>query len=242
MDHPASNPFSTRFTRPGCIDSRDASGSRVDVGLLIERLDRLGGTAAIVGPHGSGKSTLLVHLSEEIARRGGRSSRIRLRSWRDAVSVWKAMRGAGGDATVCVDGWECLGLPTRLLLRLVARRLRCRLLVTSHRGGDLPVLVRTVTSSALLHSIVRSLPEAGLWHGRLIGPIDVEEAFAGHGGNLRESLLDLYDRFEARVRRSSVGSFDDGRNDGAGRAVGRLEIHDSADGFSCAGAPERNLG
>lgn len=242
MNRPASNPFSTRFTRPGCIDSYDAAGGRIDVGLLLARLDRLGGTAAIVGPHGSGKSTLLVHLSEEITRRGGRAPRIRLRSWRDAMSVLRVMRGAGAEATVCVDGWECMGLPVRLFLRLVAGILGCRLLVTSHRGGDLPVLIRNATSSALLHAIVRSLPESDLWHGELIAPIDVEQAFAGHGGNLRESLWNLYDRFEARVRRPSAGASDDDRNDGAGRAVGRREIHESADGFSCAGAPERNLG
>jgi GTPase SAR1 family protein len=242
MSQPVSNPFSSRFTRPGCIESHDAAGSRIDVGLLIDRLECLGGTAAIVGPHGSGKSTLLVHLSEEITRRGGRAPRIRLHSWRDATSVWEAMRGAGSGATVCVDGWECLGPPVRLLLRLVAGIRGCKLLVTSHRGGDLPVLVRSVTSAALLQAIVRTLPESSLWQGKLIAPDDVEDAFLRHGGDVRESLWDLYDRFEARVRRPSAGVNDDDREGGAGRAGVRPEIHESADGFSCPGAPERNLG
>ena len=236
-----SNPFSTRFTRPGRIEPLDDAGRPVDVDGLLERLRDLGGTAAIVGPHGSGKSTLLAHLAEAIERRGGQSPRIRLRSWRDGLAAWRAIFQSVAGATVCIDSWECIGPATRILLRLAARLSGCGLLVTSHRGVGMPELARCGTSASLLRAIVRSLPHCPDWHGTLICEADIEAAFANHGGNLRESLYTLYDRFEAGQRRirAVVGPGSDGHDGSDG---GRYKIHGFADGFSYAGAPERNLG
>jgi hypothetical protein len=242
MMRPASNPFSTRFTRPGCIVSLDISGSAVDVGILCDRLECLGGVAAIVGPHGSGKSTLLTQLADEIVRRGGHAPRIRLRSWRDATVVWLAIRRAPPGTTVCVDSWECLGLPVRVLLRLLANASGCGLLVTTHHAAGLPVLRQCATSSTLLHAIVGRLPDHDRWLGTLIESSDIEEAFVTHRGNLRESLCDLYDRFEARARGEQAVGGGDGPAGGDGRAARGHEIHEWTDGFSYAGAPERNLG
>jgi len=236
-----SNPFSTRFTRPGRIEPLDEAGLPVDVEGLLERLRDLGGTAAIVGPHGSGKSTLLAHLAEAIEHRGGHSPRIRLYSWRDGLAAWRTIRQSVAGDTVCVDSWECIGPATRILLRLAARLSGCGLLVTAHRGVGMPELTRCGTSARLLHAIVRSLPQHADWHGALICEADIEAAFASHGGNLRESLYTLYDRFEAGQRRIRVvvGTGPDGHDGSDG---GRHGIHDFADGFSYAGAPERNLG
>jgi energy-coupling factor transporter ATP-binding protein EcfA2 len=236
-----SNPFSTRFTRPGRIEPLDGAGRRVDVDGLLKRLQCLGGTAALVGPHGSGKSTLLVHRAEAIERRGGRSSRIHLHSWRDALAAWLAIRQSAAGDTVCIDSWECIGLPTRVLLRLAARLSGCGLLVTSHRGTGMPELTRCGTSASLLGAIVGSLPDHACWCETLICEADIEEAFANHGGNLRESLYELYDRFESRRRRiRGVGGT--GPDGGAGPDGGRHEIHEYTDRFSYVGAPERSLG
>jgi energy-coupling factor transporter ATP-binding protein EcfA2 len=241
MAVPVSNPFSTRYTRPGCIHPLDGGGRRVDVDGLLERLQRLGGTAAIVGPHGSGKSTLLAHLAEAIERRGGNASRIRLQASRDAWTAWRAIRQSAAGATICIDSWERIGLATRGLLRVAACLSGCGLLVTSHRWAGMPELTRCATSAKLLRAIVGSLPDHVCWHGTLIHDADIEAAFAIHGGNLRESLYELYDRFEARGKRihgaSGAGPADRDGSDG-----GRHGIHESADGFSYAGAPERNLG
>jgi energy-coupling factor transporter ATP-binding protein EcfA2 len=201
MATPVSNPFSTRYTRPGRIRPLDGTGHPVDVDGLLERLQSLGGTAAIVGPHGSGKSTLLVHLAEAIERRGGHAQRIRLHALRDASAAWTAIRQAAAGGTVCIDSWECIGLATRSLLRLAARLSGCGLVVTSHRKAAMPELTRCVTSASLLRAIVGSLPDHACWHETLIRDTDIEAAFAMHGGNLRESLYELYDRFEARERR-----------------------------------------
>ena len=236
-----SNPFSTRFTRPGRIEPLDDAGRPVDVEGLLERLLDLGGTAAIVGPHGSGKSTLLAHLAEAIERRGGQSPRIRLRSWRDGLAAWRAICQSVAGATVCIDSWECIGPTTRILLRLAARLSGCGLLVTSHHGVGMPELTRCGTSASLLRAIVRSLPHSPDWHGTLICEADIDAAFANHSGNLRESLYTLYDRFEAGRRRvrAVVGTGPDGHDGSDG---GHHGIHEFADGFSYAGAPERNLG
>jgi hypothetical protein len=238
---PVTNPFATRFTRPGRIEPLDAMGSPVDVDALLDRLRKLCGTAAIVGPHGSGKSTLLTHLAAAIERRGERVRLARLHSWWDLPTAWTAIRGAAAGDTVCIDSWECLGVTARSVLRLAARVSGCGLLVTSHRGTGMPELIRCGTSASLLRSIVRSLPGHACWHGQLIHETDIDAAFALHGGNLRESLYELYDRFEAcasRIR-AGLGTGPDGRD---GSDDGLHGIHEFADGFSYVGAPERNLG
>jgi energy-coupling factor transporter ATP-binding protein EcfA2 len=241
MALPVSNPFATRFTRPGCIESRDATGGAIDVGEVRERLRGLGGTAAIVGPHGSGKSTLLVHLAATMEASGEVVSRVRLRSLSDVPAVWAAIRHSAAGGTACIDSWESIGPVARGLLRVAARASGCGLLVTSHHGAGMPELIRCGTSESLLRSIVRALPGHASWHGTLIFEADIEAAFASHGGNLRESLYELYDRFEARAGSIRVGGGDgpDGRDGCAGGGCG---IHEFADGFSYVGAPERNLG
>ncbi|NQW49426.1 MAG: hypothetical protein HQ464_16825 [Planctomycetes bacterium] len=240
MAVPGSNPFSTRFTQPGRITPLDAAGRPLDAGVLLARLRILGGTAAVVGPHGSGKSTLLSRLAHEIERGGGRLQRLRLRSWSDTASSWSAILRAGPGSVVCIDSWECLGIAARSLMRTAAIGRRCGLLVTSHKAAGMPVLMRCDTSLALLHSIVAGLPGHDHWYGTLIHAADVESAYVRQRGNLRESLYELYDRFEFRARRG-LGACGSGPADDDGSVGERRGIHEFADGFSYPGAPEHNL-
>ena len=241
MPAPVSNPFATRFTRPGRIEPLDAMGRPVDTDMLLTRLRSLGGAAVIAGPHGSGKSTLLMHLANAIEARGERAPRIRLRSVHDVLAAWVAIRQAANGGTACIDSWECLGRPARYGLQVAAHLSGSGLLVTSHHSAGLPVLVRHDTSPSLLHAIVRGLPDHDSWHGRLITPSDIEEAFVKHGGNLRESLYELYDRFETRAERfRTVGGEGSSGHDGS--SFRQRGIHEFTDGFSYVGAPERNLG
>lgn len=241
MPAPVSNPFATRFTQPGRIEPLDAMGRPVDTDMLLTRLRSLGGAAAIVGPHGSGKSTLLMHLADAIEARGERAPRIRLRSMHDVRAAWGAIRQAAHGGTACIDSWECMRLPARYGLQVAAHLLGSGLLVTTHRSAGLPVLVQHATNAVVLRAIARGLPDHASWHGKLITTSDIEEAFVKHGGNIRESLYELYDRFEARVERfQTVGG--EGSSDHDGSSFRRRGIHGFTDGFSCAGAPERNLG
>lgn len=194
------NPFSTRFTRPGRIVPLDADGLPVDVDRMVGRFDRLGGSAAIVGPHGSGKSNLLVHLAAAIGRRGRRAVTVRVRARRDVPAVLAAIRAAGPGGTVCIDGWECLGCIAGGVLRSAARVAGRGLLVTSHRPAGFTVLFRSGTSARILRALVATLSDSGNWLGATLPPDVIDAAFAGSGGNLREALYWLYDRYEARTR------------------------------------------
>lgn len=200
MTLPATNPFSTRYTRPGCILPLDAEGMPIDVCGLVDRFVRGSGSAAIVGPHGSGKSTLLVRLAAAMHARGIPVVRLRLHSWRDGWRMIPALWLAGMRGIVCIDGWECLRPSVRGVVLLVAGAARRRLVVTRHAHGWMTVLARCRPSQAVMSGIVGRLPGAGDWYGSLIHPADVEAAFDRHHGDIREALYELYDVFESRSR------------------------------------------
>jgi hypothetical protein len=189
-DRPPGNPFATRFTRPGAVPPLDRDGRPLDVAALAARLRTLG-SAAIVGPHGHGKTTLLVAIADAVAAAGRPVSLVRARGWADILPTLAAIAGPPAGALVCIDGWESLG-PGRWPLRQAARALGRPLLVTSHGPAGLPVLRACATSDKLLAAIVARLPD----HGGRIGAEHVAAAFGRHGGNLRDSLAELYDRYE----------------------------------------------
>lgn len=237
---PRSNPFATRFTRPGAIPPLDPDGGAACVDALLVRLRHLGGVAAIVGPHGSGKSTLLTRLADAVESGAGTAVRLRSRGRRDLGRVLAALAGARAGSVILLDGWETAGGLVRPVLRGIARLRRLSLVVTAHDAADLPVLIRCRTSVELLGRIVDSLPGHREWYGRLIRPADVAEAFAAHGGDVREALFALYDRYEHRLREAGRDGRDD-REEGADRAGATDEIQEIVAGFSCPGASGRNL-
>lgn len=198
MDRPAgrlpSNPFATRHTRPGALPPLDDRGNPLDIAALADRCLGLP-AAAIEGPHGHGKTTLIARLVEHLGERGVPVEVVRMRSAADGGRALLAVVKAGRGTLVCIDGWERLGR-IAAAVRLAARCRGVRLLVTAHRSTGLPVVMRCATSEGLLRAIVARLPD----HGGRIAAADVTAAFARHGGNLRESLYDLYDRFERRIR------------------------------------------
>lgn len=242
MTRPSGNPFSTRHTRPGRLPPFDAAGRPLDVAGLVDRVLTLRG-AAIVGPHGSGKSNLLHHLATAIGAAGGRVERVRLQSRFDSLRALSAVRLAGRGGTACIDSWERAGRVERFVLVVLARAVGARLLVTAHRPvGGLPTVVRCETTPRLLQAIVSRLVGPSRWPGEAVGAADVEAAFAGHAGDVREALYELYDVVESR---RSAASNPPARGGGDGhddRGEARPGIHESTAGFSYAGAPERNLG
>ena len=242
MPRVVGNPFSTRHTRPGSLPPLDAAGRLLDIeGLLARALATRG--AAIVGRHGSGKSNLLHHLALAAAAAGGRVERVRLRSWRDVPRAWGAVLRVGRGGIACIDSWECAGPVDRIVLVVLARAAGVCLVVTAHRPTVLlPTLVRCKTTSSLLEALVARLVAPPRWGAVPIDAADVDAAFAGHDGDLREALYELYDRFESRRSGALRPQWTDGGDDHDDRGGGRSGIHESAAGFSYAGAPERNLG
>ena len=190
------NPFSTRFTRPGTVPPLDPTGRPVAIEPLVDRL--LAGPAAmsITAPHGHGKTSLLVALFQELRRRGTPTILVRVRSLRDAWTATVAAARAAPGTVLGIDGCDRLPRSANRVVAAVARRRRLRLVITTHREGGLPVLLRCETSPALLAALVTRLPD----HGGRITTGDIDDAFRRHSGDVREAFYDLYDRFERRIR------------------------------------------
>jgi hypothetical protein len=187
-----SNPFATRFVRPGAMPFLFPAG--LDTTALVERFAANQWRGAIIGPHGSGKSTLLESLCRELERSGETVLRITLHNQQRRLD-WPTNVAAG--QIFAVDGYEQLSPWARWQLARRGRRCRCGLLITSHGRTRLPDLYRTTVDSELLERIVaRLLMDVD----DLISADDVRRAFSCHGQNAREALFALYDLYEVRAR------------------------------------------
>jgi hypothetical protein len=195
VGQPRTNPFATRYTRPGAIPPLDATGQLVDIARLVEDIRRMRGLS-IEGPHGTGKSTLLVALAAAFDAAGQLGATVRLRHFRDATAAFAAVGRAPAQSACCLDGWNVLG-PCGWLVRLLARVRRVMLVVTSHRATGLPLIISTTATLPLFTAIVARLPDHG---GSSIDAADLADALVHHPSNLREALLELYDHVEARAR------------------------------------------
>ncbi|MFM7206181.1 MAG: hypothetical protein ACKO4T_05880 [Planctomycetaceae bacterium] len=189
------NPFATRFTRPGVLPPLDRHGNPIDTARLVRSLQP-GAVVVLEGPHGHGKSNLLAALLAA-AQAGGRETLlVRMRTGLDAWKAVAAALTAPRRACLGCDGWERCPPGTTAIIRGIAAVRRLSVIVTAHGPLGLPVLARCGTSARLLAALVARLPG----HGDLIDGHDIDDAFTKHAGNLREALYDLYDRFERRIR------------------------------------------
>lgn len=209
-DQPRStNPFATRWVRPGAIPFHFTDG--LDSAAIVERLRDNGWRGAIAGPHGSGKSTLLATLIPLIESAGFQVRAISLHDaerrlpsgflpvgWH-ALNPRRAWLSAPSPFLV-VDGFEQLGWWPRRSLLAASKRNEGGLLVTVHRtraAGGLPVLYSAKPALKTVQYLVdHHLPA----HGGLIQPADVASGFEDAQGNVREALFALYDLFEHRRR------------------------------------------
>ncbi len=165
-----------------------------DLERLLARLEALGGRAAVVGPHGSGKSTLLAELGRALAGRGWRVTLLRLEGAGAArpLALGRAATCGPHDALL-LDGAGALGALAWRRIRRAASRAGV-LVITAHRPGRLPTLLRLATSPELLAEIVAELAP-GLAPG--LAP-ELPALHARHGGDLHAALLELYDRAAGR--------------------------------------------
>jgi hypothetical protein len=193
-DAGSSNPFATRFTRPGAIEFLFPVGESAQ--LLIDRLRDHAWQGQILGPHGAGKSTLLATLIEPLQAAGRSTVQAALHQGETALpEVLDDWRSWNAATQVIVDGYEQLSWWSR---RRLAQRVRDRqagLLVTSHAATGLPTLINVAPRIEAAHQIVRQLAtEDGLITGT-----DVEQTFRACDGNIREMLFQLYDVYQARA-------------------------------------------
>ena len=218
-----SNPFSTRFVRPGAVEFIGADEDRWQELARQFVNQRLVGQ--VVGPHGSGKTTwcfsFVRRLSTVLAMRHAslldvqwitisekwRSNQRSVRRFRDAnaglmrSSETFGCRGdlVGSQRLLVVDGIERLRSLDRLAILAHCRKFQVGLLATTHRRlRGLSVLSSTAPSKETLMELVQTLdPDLAETDSssRLI-----DNAFQRSDGNLREALMHLYDHWERRNR------------------------------------------
>jgi hypothetical protein len=202
-----SNPFSTRFTRPGQIPFCFPEG--VDLPQLIEKLARQGWRGQIIGPHGSGKSTLLAMLVPSIEAAGRSVVALTLHDGCRRLPIAMCDFPAHNGLLV-VDGYEQLGRLQRVWTQFCCWRRGAGLLVTGHDDVGLPTLVETTSTLALAEGLfARLVPEGD---GR-VALADLKTAFRARRGDLRETFLDLYDLYESRRAEAGVWPRLEGRTD-----------------------------
>ena len=191
-----SNPFATRFTRPGAVAFRFPAGPKLP--QLVSRLRDTGGWGQVVGPHGSGKSTLLDELLPKLACQGFAPTLFALhdrqrrmpRRWQRSVPYVdpRAQR-----TLIVVDGFEQLSRWNQFCLRRICVYRHWGLLITAHRSHSLPILFRTATSTALLRELVDSLLPDDSFQ---ITDHQLASLWSQYEGNLRDVFFALYDRYE----------------------------------------------
>ena len=186
---PADNPFASH--RVETLGFRSATLEWCD---LMQRLDSLGGRAAMVGPKGSGKTTLL----EELALRLEQPVVVRIpgscpRPWRTVRA--QLPRPVTQRHAILVDGSEQLGVVGWRRLLHATRRARC-LIATVHKPGRLPTLIECRTTSGLLRDLVKELAPADTSNLQF----GLDGLFQRHEGNLRSCFRELYDVYAGRIR------------------------------------------
>ncbi|MEZ6072904.1 MAG: hypothetical protein R3C10_22235 [Pirellulales bacterium] len=196
------NPFSVHRVQPGALDYIFDDGT--DIEQLLRRLERNQWRGEVIGPHGSGKSTLLAQLASRFSDRGFDVRRVLLRSGeRHLPGGWETPSSEGTTTVVVVDGMEQLGWLARRRLARHCRRQGWGLVATAHDSLGLPLLVRTQFGFERFEQVVRRLLVHEAWSVRTDELRQIYERF---GGDMREMLFCLYDRYEADGQGDAVGN------------------------------------
>lgn len=182
-----SNPFSTRFIRPGAIPFLFAPGESIEG--FLERLRAANWWGQIIGPHGSGKSTLLATLLPALEAAERRVVSITLHQG-DRQLPRLDQETLSATAQVVIDGYEQLSWWSRRRIKSLCSRCCAGLLVTAHSGVGLPAIYETKPSEELARLIVGRLTAD---NGDPITPDDVRAAYTAARGDIRETLFKLYD-------------------------------------------------
>ena len=195
-----SNPFSSRYVRPGAIPFFFPEDCRVE--LLLERLEENGWQGQILGGHGSGKSALLAHLIPAI-HQTGRTTRLYVLH-EGAGRLPEPLPQPDPSApplVVLIDGYEQLSRWRRFRLRRLCRQAQWGLVVSAHRSVGLPTLIRLRPDLELAQKIVSWLLRE---YPAVLTPEEVASAYQACQGNLREMLFWLYDLWERRDRETAA--------------------------------------
>ncbi len=196
----STNPFATKFVRPGAIEYRFPQG--MSLPALFEQFLESGQRAQIVGPHGTGKSTLLASLGPLVEQHFDEVIRVQLHAGdgrRASQPDWGHLASRGPKTLVMVDGFEQAYAWHRWWFERRARG-GPGLLVTAHRPlGKLPVLYTSGTGATVVKEIVQRLLAGQTPQPSAVDMTSeawVERRLTAHHGNVRELLFELYDHWE----------------------------------------------
>jgi len=192
-----SNPFATRFVRPGAIKFLFLDGDSAE--RIIDRLRNQNWCGQIIGPHGSGKSTLLATLTPLLQDAGrfvlsfkvGPGER-RLRPL-DSGAITTSTQ-------IIIDGYEQLSWWAKWKVRGMVAKARAGLLVTAHTNVNLPTLYETKPSAEVMSAVVTQLAPNAL---PVVTSDEIANAYREAGGNMRETLFKLFDVYRQRQGNST---------------------------------------
>lgn len=172
---------------------------------LLGRLAALDYRAAIVGPYGSGKTTLLRALAARLDADSFTLKRLRLSEEQRLFPrgfLGPFLAGLTERDLILFD--EADQLPWPIWHRFKRRsRAAGGLIVTVHRPGRLPTLIRCSTSPALLgHLVAELLGQPLPDHERRMAHL-----YHKHRGDMRQALRELYDVYAGMRASSDVESY-----------------------------------
>ncbi len=191
------NPFSTAFIRPGAIPYQFPENESLDD--LFHRFEVAEHRGEIIGPHGTGKSTLIAAFSDYLQKQRLTIYLVTLHDGQRRLPFSPNRLDQPEGTILVVDGFEQLSWWNRQILFRVCRQKKWGILVTAHTPTGLPTIFETAMSPALGMRVVlqlldqrqRPLAES------VVTPRQALRRLREHDGNLRETLFDLYDRWEA---------------------------------------------
>lgn len=193
----STNPFSTAFIRPGAIPYQFPENESLDD--LFHRFELAEHRGEIIGPHGTGKSTLIAAFSEYLQDQQLTTYLVTLHDGQRRLPFSPNRLEQPEGSIIVVDGFEQLSWWNRQILFRVCRQKKWGILVTAHTPTGLPTLFETAMSPALGMRVVLQLLDQTRHPltDSVVTPQQALTQLREHDGNLRETLFDLYDRWEA---------------------------------------------
>ena len=194
-----SNPFSTKFVRPGAIEF--LANQPEFLRSVLDSFRKNNFRGQILGPHGCGKTTLTFALEKELSDEFDSFRRVTIRNSREIQSNEGYPRSDEIDRAIqkqllIIDGFERLPwLHQRLLIKSCGSR-QIALMITTHRWiRGVPLLCELKPDLETLIQLVKRLsPEFR------VEPSILKSIFQRNHGDIRESLMSMYDWFEHRQR------------------------------------------
>ncbi len=186
-----SNPFASRFLRPGARPFLWATGG--STAALVEQLAQSRWRAQVVGPHGAGKSSLLADLVPACRSRGREPIVAHLHQGDRRLPTDLLGQPWHRKTLVVIDGYEQLGAVARGRLITRVWRSQCGLLLSCHRPQwYVPILYACEPSLDVLRRVVDQMTTGLDWQ---VDEPRLADIYRRCQGNLRECLFALYDEF-----------------------------------------------